>query len=498
MELSSVFDKRIAHSQGKVKPGFENSDERTPEAVAVVINRAEGPGKPGPSPISALVSEQTLGGVGGQSPPSGGGDGGRYYKDSVAKSATPTCGAWAVVSECSSGLHHFAKKLVCGKEWCEVCGQGNSAAHRRRQARILPKLQQVRQLGYFVIEFPDVYRNIGAAGFEPDIDGGERVEGWCYSKADLRDTTKTIVDVLAGKRCGRRGRVGGYFGRGLARWHWFGDICMHEKRITKKFVRCQLTGKQCILRRKKPAEDCSRFENNGKYNPHCNVLVDGEYLEPELLEGIKAALRQALNVPDLIISYSYFDKPGQMVQKGRYITRATFLQESWSPYMANELWNFRNMRWWGTWVKVDKTTGKLPEGVAVWELLDAAAEGEDVEGLEAVASLQGGVCPDCGQPLKVLYHQPDYCFRKVHTKSEGDIVKRVVNLKAGQPVRWSRPVDSTYLGIWGAEEIAGSGYYRIPHREWRGYSFSPGELLDGQRALELPHYVHHSGYRPYS
>jgi len=226
--------------------------------------------------------------------------------------------------------------------------------------------------------------------------------------------------------------------------------------------------------------------------------VDGEYLEPELLEGIKAALRQALNVPDLIISYSYFDKPGQMVQKGRYITRATFLQESWSPYMANELWNFRNMRWWGTWVKVDKTTGKLPEGAAVWELLDAAAEGEDVEGLEAVASLQGGVCPDCGQPLKVLYYQPDYCFRKVHTKSEGDIVKRVVNLKAGQPVRWSRPTDSTYLDIWGAEEIAGSGYYRIPHREWRGYSFSPGELLDGQRALELPHYVHHSGYRPYS
>ncbi len=36
---------------------------------------------------------------------------------------------------------------------------------------------------------------------------------------------------------------------------------------------------------------------------------------------------------------------------------------------------------------------------------------------------------------------------------------------------------AVYLDIWQAEEIAGSGYYRIPHREWTGYSFSPGEFL---------------------
>jgi hypothetical protein len=266
----------------------------------------------------------------------------------------------------------------------------------------------VRQLGYFVIEWPDVYRHIGQRGFEPDIDGGEYVQGWCYSKDDLRGTTKTIVDILAGKRCGRRGRVGGYFSRGLGRWHWFGE--------------------------KRP----------GKYNPHFNVLVDGGLMEPELLEAVKADLRTALNCPELIVHYSYFDKPGQMVQKGRYVTRATFRQESWSPYMANELYNFRNMRWWGNW-----------KGEPVWQLADAAREGEDVEGLDAVSNLQAGVCPDCGQPLKVLYH----------------------NHETGKPVLWSRPVDSTYLDIWGAEEIAGSGYYRIPHREWSGYSFSPGELL---------------------
>ncbi|KKM05705.1 hypothetical protein LCGC14_1751360, partial [marine sediment metagenome] len=359
----------------------------------------------GPSPIPASVAGQTLGVVQGAKPPE------PSYKDSLANPATQeksTCGAWAIVADCSSGQHHFAKKLVCGKEWCPDCGQDNSAANKRRQARILPKLQQVARLGYFVIEFPDVYRHIGHRGEDPDLDGGKYVAGWCYSKADLRATTNTIVNVLAGERCGRRGRVGGYFGRGLGRWHWFGEKCP------------------------------------GKYNPHFNVLVDGGFLEPELLETIKADLRAALNVPDLIVHYSHFDKPGQIVQKARYVTRATFHNYDWNPYMADELYNFRNVRWWGSW-----------SGPVVWELNEAEAEGEDVDGFQAVSCLQEGVCPDCGQPLKVLRY----------------------NHKTGKPVQWSRPVDSVYLDLWQAEEISGSGYYRIPHREWTGYNFSPGELL---------------------
>ena len=55
------------------------------------------------------------------------------------------------------------------------------------------------------------------------------------------------------------------------------------------------------------------------------------------------------------------------------------------------------------------------------------------------------------------------------------------NKKTGKPVLWSKPVDSTYLDIWGAEEIAGGGYYWIAHKDWSGYSFSPGELLKLER-----------------
>ena len=313
------------------------------------------------------------------------------------------CGAWAILSECSSGLHHFGKRIVCGKEWCLYCGKDNSPAHKRRQARILPKVQQISQLGYFVIEFPDIYRHLGQAGVDPDPE-----QGWCYSKQDLRTTTSAIVEVLAGKRMGRRGRVGGYFSRGLIRWHYFG-----EKKL-------------------------------GKWNPHANVLVDGAFIEPDKLEAIKTALRDKLNIPDLIVNYSFTDKPGKMVHSVRYVTRSTFKHEDWNPYMAQELFNFRNQRWWGKW-----------QDEPAWELSQAEAEGEDVQGLTAVSSLQTGICPDCGQPLKTLYHS--------HT--------------TGQPVQWTRPVDSTWLAIWGAEEISGSGYYRIPHKEWNGGERSPGVLM---------------------
>lgn len=315
------------------------------------------------------------------------------YKDSIAKSATPklaqSCGAWAVVSVCESGEHFFGKKIFCGKEWCEVCGEDNSASHKRRQARILPRIQQVKELGYFVIEWPD------------------RDRGDLTSKAKLQETTKAIIEVIAGRRCGRRGRVGGYFSRGIGRWHWFGD------------------------------------KVEGKWNPHFNVLVDSAYIEKPQLEGIKASLRAALNCPELIVHYSYFDKPGQMVQKVRYVTRATFRDEGWNPYMAGELFNFRNIRWWGSW-----------KGAIAWELKDLEGEGEDVAGLGAVSSLQQGICPDCGRPLKAIRHNH------------------------GKPVLWSRPIDSIYLKLWDAREISGSGYYRIPPGESRHRSiFSPEEIL---------------------
>ena len=386
----------------------------------------------------------------------GGSSSERSYKDRVAKSATPGCGRWAIVADCVSGLHHFAKKILCGREWCEVCGEDDSASHKRRQARLLPKIQQIKHLGYLVIEFPEWARRVGRGGLDPDLDNkGRKVAGWCYSKTDLRRTTKIIVDVLAGKRCGRRGRVGGYFGRGITRWHWFGteypgklnphlNVLVDADSLSDE-VRAEV--QPAVERRKEELKGSKQTKEVRKESRgiKCYERRTSGYLPKPLLERIKEDLRTSLGVCDLIVHYSYCDKPGQMLNKVHYVTRATFREYSWDPYLAEEvLYNFRNTRWWGSW-----------KDEPVWSLKQAEAEGADIEGLEAVSSLQEGVCPDCGEPLEVLYY----------------------NRKTGKPVQWSKPVDSIWLIIWGAEEIAGTDYYRIPHREWTGYSFSPGELL---------------------
>jgi len=312
------------------------------------------------------------------------------------------CGMWAVVSECLSGLHRIMKILYCGKEWCAVCGEKYSAMHQRKIARILPKVMQMGQMGYFVIEFPKWFRQIGRAGVNPDGAG----EYWCYSKRDIIAVTKIVVVILAGKRTNKVRRVGGYFKRGLLRWHWFGD------------------------------------KNVGVYNPHMNIMVDSGFLEKELINEIRDKLRVALNVPELIVNYSYCDKPGQMFKKVAYITRSTFRQYEWDEYMANELYNFRNQRWWGKW-----------NDEKVW---DTNKSIDDIIGYMMVVDIQKGICPVCGEKLKVI--KTSRC--------------------TGKSVRWSRPISSAWADIWKAKEIAGTGYFVETHakNEFPMYDISAAQI----------------------
>ena len=267
------------------------------------------------------------------------------YKDLIAKSITAPnapakshCGSWFCHASCSTGLHHFGKRVVCGQEWCEVCGKDDSAAHRRRIARWIPKVQQLAGAGYGVVEWSNDYR--------PGL----------RAKEALRRAADSVVDILAGKHT-RSGRAGGKFTRGLLRWHWFNDD--------------------------KPGYRADVF------NPHINFLVEGGRLSRRDLAELKAELRAATGCPSLIVNYHYGQSPGWIMHKVRYITRATFKDKSWNEAFAAELYNFRNARWWGRW-----------DSQPVWSLEQAGAEGEDIAGLEAVSKLQSHVCPDCGAPLQ--------------------------------------------------------------------------------------------------
>lgn len=305
------------------------------------------------------------------------------------------CGTKAIVTRCTNdeGQHYWAKRLYCGQEWCPVCGEKGSHTHLRRVSKWVPKARQLENMGYLVIEWPVRYRKVGrVAEYEGDTraDPGDG-QGHVYSHDALRATTNAIIEVLAGKRKGRKGRVDGFFGRGVLRWHWYGDD-----------------------------------DPQGRgYNPHVNVLVDAGRLSKQRLNALKQALRDSLRVPDLIVHYHYTTKPAQMMFWLRYVTRATFRDYTWDGYMARQLYNFRNSRWWGNW-KGEPVWGVTPD-------IDAEAGL-----LEKLLSIGSGKCPVC------------------HCQLE----------------KWSKAFDSRHLDAWGAVEFGG-GYYSIPQREFEPDTFSP-------------------------
>ncbi len=93
------------------------------------------------------------------------------------------------------------------------------------------------------------------------------------------------------------------------------------------------------------------------YNPHLNVLYDGEWLPPEQLAIFKDAIRRAL-LPrsiskriskDLVINHQYTRNPKKMMNWIRYVTRATFLDREWDEPLAEALYGFHNGCFAGTW-----------------------------------------------------------------------------------------------------------------------------------------------------
>jgi len=145
---------------------------------------------PTPSPISASSLTTNKGG--------GGASGYLESYDNVSSWLALTCDkkgvGWFIGGECENG-HRFAKELVCGKEWCSVCGSDDSVAHLRRFARWLPKAQQFEVMGYFVFTIP------------------EELRAKYRTKKALADLGHQVQELLKGF---------GY-SRGLRRWHFFGD-----------------------------------------------------------------------------------------------------------------------------------------------------------------------------------------------------------------------------------------------------------------------------------
>lgn len=201
------------------------------------------------------------------------------------------CGYWAIVGKCGNG-HFVAKELGCGREWCPRCRE---EFHRRRMARWLPKLQQVREMGYLVITFPSEFRKYFKSAY------------W------LRKFRRSVVRMLKGMM----------FKRGVSRWHWFGD----------------------------PKEG----EDPPEFHPHLNILVDHGYIPRSGLEEIRKRIQKRVEVfvgrevEVVVVHYQYTRSIRKMLHWLKYVTRPTFLDYNWCPLLAEELYRFNNSHWWGKW-----------------------------------------------------------------------------------------------------------------------------------------------------
>ena len=304
--------------------------------------------------------------------------------------------------------HNFAKEIYCGREWCPVCGPKNSAAHLRRFARWLPKVQSVESIGYFVIEMP--------------LKGRER---W-HSKAGLERAGKLITSVFKGDCEIKQRRKSGeiitkemvrqirdrWYEKGLRRVHFFGDA--------PESIGQAIEQEQSV--EQLPLSD--EFSTK-KYNPHFNVLVPGGFLSDAKLEYIKAMLRAAFNEPTLIVNYSFTKEPGRIVHLLKYVTRATFLDIRWDKFLAGSLYGYRNMRSWGKW-DIDNPHWSLDDLVG-----DTTGEVAGVN-IDAINAL--GEC---------------HCYLD------------------GLPITWSRPQPISSLHFMQEKQpgkilALGAGYYRLP------------------------------------
>ena len=363
---------------------------------------------------------------------------------------TQECGSSWTTAHCDQG-HEFAKQILCGREFCATCGERGSDSHQRKAGQVIDKVQQLgeRGMGYIVLE--------------PMVEDREKF----HSAAELAQAARQVEAVLRdyGKPtcpvCGRpgkqekqtsdwfcptspkrHGRIGPaslgapMFPRGVLRWHFFGEPPC-PKHFCKQKGRWDRTQKTWTCPRHGHFKLHDVPLTKVTYNPHLNLLLDGEFLDKPTLTALQEALSNALlgefvatrnedgSVKELkrgmILHYNYVpaldsqpqgarekrtltvegpeglrrSRIARYLHRAKYVTHPSFLSLAWDPDLAVDLINFRNTRTWGDWHQEPQWTRE--ENPA----------GDD---MAATVAIGKGVCPMDGSPLtwdKKILHGTD-------------------------------------------------------------------------------------------
>lgn len=198
------------------------------------------------------------------------------------------CGTWAIIGVDSDG-NRIAKRLPCGKEWCDRC---RNIAHKRRISRVLPRLFQVSPMAYDVITFPLELRS-------------------------LLHNPKSLSLVARKVRLLYR-HLG--YSKIYTRWHFFGD----KSDIFHPHLNVLYDGGWLS------AEGLATLKDTIKHNL------------------IRSSLARAVG-KDLVIKHLYNSNPKRIMHWVKYVTRATFLDYASDPPLAEALYGFHNGCFAGTW-----------------------------------------------------------------------------------------------------------------------------------------------------
>ncbi len=279
-------------------------------------------------------------------------------------------------SLCAKYLHDFAKRLFCGREWCKRCGLDESDMHKRRYARLMDKVFYLGDigknhgLGYFVFTIPSQIR--------------EKFR----SKGKLSRAGRAVRELLKSHD----------FDVGLSRWHYFGDGEITEGEL-----------------------------DAGVYHPHLNCLVVGRWIPEKEMRVIKEAWRRLLelvsgeSVDVVDVHYQYFKSQSQWWHKGVYVTRSTFKRLEGHEGLAERLFGFRNLCYWG-FGQGEKREAKLKRGRVVLGLwLDDVKGKEKEEAMtrkefDELVSMSHMKCLKCmeqGELVGIITYQDFNGCRKV-------------------------------------------------------------------------------------
>ncbi|GAI59513.1 unnamed protein product, partial [marine sediment metagenome] len=271
--------------------------------------------------------------------------------------------------------NRIAKRIVCGREWCEDC---RDISHRRRIARVLPRLMQICPMSYIVITFPLEVRSM------------------------MRDPQ---VLALIGKKVRKLLRKRGYR-MVWTRWHFFGKH--GEKYHPHLNVLCD--GEWLAPEQLAELKD----------------LIRRKLLPRSMARSIDK---------DLDIRYAYRQTPKKIMHTIKYVTKASFEHIEWDEPLASALYGFHNGCFAGTWDGPPKW--KLTGTDKKFNALLSLAEGKHpvsgkpivwdrrptpsvLVGMEEPVDIGGGYCllppirppPVPGLDFSNLIELPDSDYRK--------------------------------------------------------------------------------------